>query len=61
LDLRGAKSWEAGEDCIMRSFTKCYLGDQIKENEIGGACSMGEVTHKKFWPRNLKGRDHWKT
>jgi len=22
-----------------RSLTKCYKGDQIKENEMGGACS----------------------
>jgi hypothetical protein len=36
---------EAGEDCIMRSFITCMLhhilsGDQVKEDEMGGACSM---------------------
>jgi hypothetical protein len=25
LDLRGRKWWEAGEDCIMRSFITCTL------------------------------------
>jgi hypothetical protein len=39
LDLRGRKWREAGEDCIMRSFVTCKL-HQIKEDEIGGACSM---------------------
>jgi hypothetical protein len=35
---------EVGEDCIMRSFInfklqQILLGDQIKEDEMGGACS----------------------
>jgi hypothetical protein len=33
---------EAGEKCIMRSFTfvlaRCYGGGQIKEAEMGGTC-----------------------
>jgi hypothetical protein len=29
--LRGIKWWEAGEDCIMRSFTKYYYDVQIKD------------------------------
>jgi hypothetical protein len=40
LDLRGRKCWEAGEDCIMRSFvTKYYYGDKIQEGGMSGACS----------------------
>jgi len=44
LDLRGRKWQEAGEDCIMRSFItfmlhQTLLGDQVKEDEMGGACS----------------------
>jgi len=36
---------EAEEDCIIRSiyllrFTKYCLGDQIKGDEMGGACSL---------------------
>jgi len=30
---------EAGENCIMRTFTKCHKGDQGKEDEMDGACS----------------------
>jgi hypothetical protein len=26
----------------MRNFTKCYYHEQIKVDEIGGACSMHE-------------------
>jgi hypothetical protein len=34
-----------GETCIMRGFIICalaiyYWGDQLKENEMGGACGM---------------------
>jgi hypothetical protein len=37
--------WEAGGHCIMRNFVTCMLhqmllGDQIKEDEMDGACSM---------------------
>jgi hypothetical protein len=38
-----------------------YLGDQIKNNEIWGACSIyggkGEVHTGKWW-ENLRERDH---
>jgi hypothetical protein len=41
----GPKRQEAGEDCIMRSFITCTLlqilfGEQIKEDGMGGECSM---------------------
>jgi hypothetical protein len=46
LDLRGRKCREAEEDCIMRSFiiftlhyTLLGWSNQIKEDEIGAACS----------------------
>jgi hypothetical protein len=29
---------EAGRCSIMRSLTECYKDDQIKVNEMGGAC-----------------------
>jgi hypothetical protein len=41
--LRGVKQQEAGENCIMRTFTifipliKYCQGDQIKEDEMFGA------------------------
>jgi hypothetical protein len=36
---------EAGEDCTMRGFItyrlhQVLLGDQVKDDELGGACSM---------------------
>jgi hypothetical protein len=41
------RKWrENGENCIMRSFVTCVLDqiynsdDQIKEDEMGGACSI---------------------
>jgi hypothetical protein len=36
------------------------LGDQIEENERGGACSAygGEEVHTRVWWENLKERDH---
>jgi len=52
--LRGRKWWEAGEDCIMRSFITWSLhqmGDQIKEDEMGGACSMYGKVEK--WVQNF--------
>ena len=39
--------------------TKCYSGEQIKKNEMGGACGMrmdtGEV-HTGFWWGDLMER-----
>jgi hypothetical protein len=64
LDLRGRKWWEAGEDCIMRSFITCtlhqtVLRDYINENEIGGACRRHGMrnAYKNFGRKKLKGRD----
>ena len=36
-----------------------YSGDQIKKNEIGGACSTygGQEVHTEIWWRDLKERD----
>jgi hypothetical protein len=41
LDLRGRKWQEAGEYCIIKSFTtlNCIRVIKIKEAEMGGACS----------------------
>jgi len=45
------KWWEARKDCITRSFitsySKYYLGDQVKGNEKGGSCSM-HGRHEKY-------------
>jgi hypothetical protein len=30
---------EAGQNTTVKSFTKYYWDDQIKEDEMGGACS----------------------
>jgi hypothetical protein len=45
VELGGRKWWENGEDFIMRSLIifrshRILLGGKIKENEIGGTCSM---------------------
>jgi hypothetical protein len=42
--LKGEEMGEAGEDCTMKRFiivpfTKYYYGDQIREDEMHGACS----------------------
>jgi hypothetical protein len=42
LELRKEKEEDGGEHCITRSFIICvlhknYWGDQIKEDEMGGA------------------------
>jgi hypothetical protein len=42
-------------------FTKHYISDQIKEDEMGEACSAHGIDEKcaeKFWLESLKGRDH---
>jgi hypothetical protein len=41
----------AWENCIPRSFITCtfhYWGDQIKGNEMGGACSMHEIVRNAY-------------
>jgi hypothetical protein len=48
------KWWEAGEDCIMRSFLTCTL--QRKEEGMGGTCSTcGRNETCIHFGRNLKG------
>jgi len=34
-------------------------GDQVKEYEMGGTCSIHErcEVHTEFWSENLKGKD----
>jgi hypothetical protein len=61
LDLKGSKWWEAGKDCIMRSFIICMLID--KEGGLAAhVASMGEMGNAyKILVRNLKERDHLKT
>jgi hypothetical protein len=41
-----SKWQEAGEDCIMRSFTKYYYDDRVIEDEMGGECSKHERDEK---------------
>jgi hypothetical protein len=36
---RGWRRLHIEELCNFLRFTKCYYGDQIKEDEMGGACS----------------------
>jgi hypothetical protein len=36
---RGRKWWEAGERCIMRSYSKYCYGGHIKKDEMGKAYS----------------------
>jgi hypothetical protein len=38
------KKHEDGENCIMRSFKIC--SDQIKEDDLGRACSVHSVDEK---------------
>jgi hypothetical protein len=41
--------------------TKYYYGDEINEDEMGGACSMPSGSLEmctKYWFKGLKGRDH---
>lgn len=41
----------------LRLHQKYYQGDQIKEVEMGGACSTQGKGEEKFQPEDLKGRD----
>jgi hypothetical protein len=46
---------------IIVHFTEYYLGDQIKEDEMGEACSTvgkDEKCIQYFGWKNLKRRDH---
>jgi hypothetical protein len=53
------KRHENGEMYIMRSFSKYYEADQIKETEIGFICSMHIVGENiKFQSKNLKVREN---
>jgi hypothetical protein len=61
LYLRAWKLQGAGEDLIMRSFLTCtfsqiLLGDYVKEDEMGGACSTRgrDEKYTKFWSGNVK-------
>ena len=43
----------------MNSSLKNFSGDQIENNEIGGACATyGDRRDVQFWWRNLRERDH---
>jgi hypothetical protein len=51
LDLRGRKWQEAGEDKHNEELNnlyiiKYYLGDEIKEDEMNGSCSMHRGNEK---------------
>jgi hypothetical protein len=69
LELRGRKWWEAGEDCIMRSFHNLFALPninviQVKENQVARSCNMlgrNDKCIKKFWSENLKEETKWKT
>jgi hypothetical protein len=62
LDLRGRKRWEAGEECIMRSFITCTLHQlllgRIKENEMAGhVARMGDMRNAfKMFARKSEGK-----
>jgi hypothetical protein len=63
MHLRGRKWREAGEDCITRSFITCIInGDQVKKDEICGACSTPGTNEKciyfglKTWREGPLGR-----
>jgi hypothetical protein len=66
MDIRGRKWREAEEDSIMRGFItytlyQYYRDDQIKEDEMDGACNTRESDGKLiqyFGRKNQKRRYH---
>jgi hypothetical protein len=51
------KEWqENGEDCIMRSFTKYYQGDKIKENDMGAMRTAYKIMDGKSEEKKPVGR-----
>jgi hypothetical protein len=53
------KTARRGASKLVR-FTKYYYSHQIKEDEMGGACSKhwgDEKSINKFWSEKRKGRD----
>ena len=62
--ISGPEKGEVTKRGTSRSvlFTKCYSGDRIKKNEMGGARSTyggrGGV-HTEFWWRNMTETDHF--
>jgi hypothetical protein len=59
LYLKERKWWEAGEDCIMRSFITCvrfakyYWGDEVMEGEMGGEYSTHGRNMYKIMVRKI--------
>jgi hypothetical protein len=48
-----------GENCIMNTFARYYLGDQINEDEMGFVCSTQMENTHIIVVENLKERDHF--
>jgi hypothetical protein len=62
--LRELRGWGKGRYCIKRNFTICnlYLSDQIKRDEINGACNMNDRRRcAGFWCGSLKERVYLNT
>jgi hypothetical protein len=58
-DWEQVKLQEDGENCIKRSIKiltspQCFLGDQVREGGIGGACSTLERREKRVRFREIK-------
>jgi hypothetical protein len=57
-DWRKLHNEELSESVL---FIKCYLGDQMEENEMDRACSLCEKRkdmHTGFWWKNMEEKDH---